>query len=247
MLGTASRLRTVLDAGSLPILPHTMTTPAPEISPSRCTPSEELANSITHGIGAVLAIGALAVLATLATLRGTAWHVVGCTVYGTTLVLLYLASTIYHSVTLPRTKAIMQALDHIAIYLLIAGTYTPFTLVNLRGPWGWSLLALIWGLALVGIASRLGLITGRKALSVGMYVGMGWVVVIAAKPVIAAIPIGGLLLLLFGGLAYTVGIVFYLWHRLPYNHAIWHGFVLAGSALHFLAVLFYVLPVASAG
>lgn len=204
--------------------------------------SEEHLNALSHGIGAVLAVAGLVVLTNSALLHGDAWHVAGCAVYGVTLVILYSASTLYHLVPLSRLKVVFQFLDHSAIYLLIAGTYTPFTLVNLRGPWGWSLFGAVWGLALLGIVSRATVVQHRPVLAVAFYVAMGWVAVIAVKPILAAVAPGGLLLILAGGLTYTAGVIFYAWERLPYNHAVWHVFVLAGSALQFFAVLFYVLP-----
>jgi len=203
---------------------------------------EEMANTLSHGAGVVLSVVGLAVLSTLATLHGTVWHVVGCSVYGVTLVLLYLASTLYHGLPLSRAKVILQSLDHGAIYLLIAGTYTPFTLVNLRGPWGWSLFGIVWGLALLGILSRATILSRRPAVSVAFYIAMGWIAVVAVKPILAAIPIGCLILMLMGGVAYTAGVIFYAWERLPYNHAVWHCFVLTGSAFQFFAVLLYVVP-----
>lgn len=205
---------------------------------------EEIANSVTHGIGAALAVVGLIVLTVLACLRGDAWHVVGCSVFGTTLVLLYVASTLYHSIPHRRAKRVLQALDHTAIYLLIAGSYTPFTLVNLRGPWGWSLFGVIWGLALLGILFRFSVLRRSHVACVTLYIAMGWTALVAVKPLLSAVESGGLILILLGGIAYTAGVAFYAWRRLPYNHAIWHGFVLAGSALHFFAILFYVLPVA---
>jgi len=204
--------------------------------------SEEYLNALSHGIGALLAVAGLIVLTHSALLYGDAWHVVSCAIYGVTLVTLYSASTLYHLVPLSRLKVVFQFLDHSAIYLLIAGTYTPFTLVNLRGPWGWSLFGAVWGLALLGIVSRATFIRHRPGIAVVFYVAMGWVAVIAVKPILAAIAPGGLLLIVAGGLTYTAGVVFYAWERLPYNHAVWHVFVLAGSALQFFAVLFYVLP-----
>jgi hemolysin III len=210
----------------------------------RYSVGEEIANSLIHGLGAVLAIGGLAVLTTFASLRGDAWHVVGCSVFGATLVLLYTASTLYHSIQVPRVKAVLRRLDHSAIYLLIAGTYTPFVLVNLRGAWGWSLFGVIWALAVAGIVLRTTPLSRLPAVAVVLYVAMGWAVVVAAKPLIRAVAPGGLLLLLLGGLAYTGGLVFYAWRGLPYSHALWHGFVLVGSILHFFAVLFYVVPLA---
>ncbi len=210
----------------------------------RYTLGEEIANSVIHGVGGLLAIGGLAVLTTFAALQGSAWHVVACSVYGATLVVLYTASTLYHSIRPPRAKAVLRVIDHSAIFLLIAGTYTPFTLVNLRGPWGWSLFGVVWGLAALGIVFQLGMLR-RPVASVLLYVGMGWTVLIAIKPLLGAIPSGGLALLVSGGLAYTAGIAFYAWRWLPYHHAVWHLFVLAGSALHFFAILFYVIPMAA--
>ena len=208
----------------------------------RYTLREEIASSVTHGVGAVLAIAGLAVLAAFAARHGDAWHVVSSSIFGATLVLCFTASTLCHSVQAERIKQTLRALDHSAIFLLIAGTYTPFLLVNLRGPWGWSLFAVIWGLTFAGIALRL-LLKGRlHGLVVSIYIAMGWIVVVAIQPMLERVGTGGLILLAAGGLAYTTGVIFYKWRRLPYNHAIWHGFVLAGAALHFFAVLFYVIP-----
>jgi hemolysin III len=212
----------------------------------RYSRGEEIANSITHGIGIVFAITALAVLASYASLYGDAWHIVSCSVFGATLILLYVASTLYHAIQQPVAKSVLRVLDHSAILVLIAGTYTPFTLVNLRGPWGWTLFGVIWGLAAIGIVIETTRLRRFRAGLIALYVVMGWAVVAAVKPMLESVSSGGLLLLLAGGLAYTGGIVFYLWKRLPYNHAIWHLFVLAGSALHFFAVLFSVIPVAGA-
>ncbi len=209
---------------------------------ARYSPGEEIANSITHGVGLFLAIGGLATLTALASLRGTAWHIVGYSIFGATLVLSYATSTLYHSLPIPRAKSVLRVFDHCAIFLLIAGTYTPFLLVNLRGPWGWSLFGVIWALAALGIVFKVTMLRRWTAMSVVLYVAMGWVVVVAAKPMLSAVAPGGLLLLLLGGLAYTAGVGFYAWRRLPYHHAIWHLFVLAGSVSHFFAVLFYVIP-----
>jgi hemolysin III len=203
---------------------------------------EEIANSITHGTGILLAIVGLAVLTAFAAVNGNAWHVVASSIFGGALILCYTTSTLYHSIQIERVKHVLRALDHSAIFLLIAGTYTPFTLISLHGTWGWSLFGVVWGLAVVGIALRL-LLNGRwHGLVVGLYVAMGWTMVVAAKPLIANLAPGGVALLAGGGLVYTAGVVFYKWRRLPYHHAIWHGFVLLGSALHFFAVLFYVIP-----
>jgi hemolysin III len=206
---------------------------------------EEIANSVTHGLGVVLSIAGLAVLAAFASLYGTVWHVVSSSIYGATQILLYTASTLYHSIPLPRAKAVLRVFDHSAIFLLIAGTYTPFALVNLRGPWGWSMLGVMWALALAGIALQ-GILMRQKALVTALpYVGMGWVAMVGVKPMLEAVAPGGLALLLAGGLAYTLGVFFYVWRRIPYHHAIWHLFVLAGSACHYFAVLFYVIPLAA--
>ncbi len=203
---------------------------------------EEIANSITHGIGALLSIGGLAVLVGFASLRGDAWHIASCSIFGSTLILLYVASTLYHSIPLPNIKEILRMIDHSAIYLLIAGTYTPFMLVNLRGPWGWSLFGIIWGIAIAGILLKTTSVGRLPGISLGFYLAMSWIVIIAIKPMLAVLDKGGLELLLLGGLTYTAGIVFYSWKKLPYSHAIWHLFVLAGSCFHFFAILFYVIP-----
>ena len=212
--------------------------------PSAARPSrrEEAANSLTHGMGILLALAGLAALGVSASRYGTARAVVGCVVFGVTLVALYSASTLYHAVAQPRAKAVLRDLDHSAIFLLIAGTYTPFTLVSLHGPWGWSLFGVVWGLAVAGIALRLALGRRPAALFVALYLAMGWCIVVAAKPLLAAVPPGGIALLAAGGLAYSSGVAFYVWRRLPYHHAIWHSFVLAGSAFHYAAVLRYVAP-----
>jgi hemolysin III len=203
---------------------------------------ERIANSVTHGVGAVLAAGGLAVLVTAAALHGNAWHIVGCAIFGTALVLLYTASTLYHSIPNSRARRVLQAFDHSAIFVCIAGTYTPFTLVTLRGPWGWSLFGVVWAAAIGGIVQRA--VMGRRApiVRVVLYVAMGWVAVVAFKPLVAALASGGVALVIGGGVAYTLGILFYATDRRAYHHAIWHGFVLVGSVLHFLAVFLYVIP-----
>ncbi len=209
---------------------------------TRRIPLDELANSVTHGIGLALSLVGLVVLIILAALHGSAWHIVSCAVYGATLVLLYAASTLYHAVQSPRAKYVLKILDHASIYLLIAGTYTPFTLVTLRGGWGWTLFGLVWGLALFGVLFKVWFVNHFAIVSTAVYVLMGWLVVIAAKPLLARVPHGELAWLMAGGVAYTAGIVFYGWRRIPYHHAIWHIFVMAGSICHYCAVLFYILP-----
>lgn len=200
---------------------------------------DEIASAITHGLGLALSIVALFVLVLIAAAEGTVWHVVGCSVYGGSLVALYLASTLYHLVWHPRWKAALRVVDHACIFLLIAGTYTPFTLTALRGAWGWSLLALVWTFALAGITYKL--IRARHGLpeSAMPYILLGWLALIAAKPLVESIPLAGLLWLLGGGLAYTLGTIFYSLDGRRFFHAIWHLFVMAGSALHFCAVLYY--------
>ena len=201
----------------------------------------ERLNGYSHLLGAVAAAAGLAVLVVLAGRQGDAWKLVSFSVYGATLILLYLFSTLYHSAR-GRAKTILQKFDHNAIYLLIAGTYTPFTLVTLRGPWGWALFGVVWGLAVLGIViDSLHQRNARRILPVVIYLLMGWVALVALGPLIEALPRSGLLWLVGGGLFYTVGIAFYaLDARLPHAHGIWHLFVLAGSVCHYLAILLYV-------
>lgn len=204
--------------------------------------AEEIANSVTHGLGAVLSVAGLAILVVLAAAHGTAWHVVGCAVFGAALVVMYLSSTLYHGIAHRRAKQVLQLFDHSAIYLAIAGTYTPFMLVSLKGAWGWTLLSLVWLAAVGGIALRAACGRRARALRVALYIVMGWVGIVAAPRLMASLGAAGLSLLVAGGIVYTVGVAFYGWRRLPYHHAIWHVFVLGGSILHFFAVLFYVIP-----
>jgi len=213
---------------------------------NRYTPGEEIANSVTHGVGAGLSIAALSILVTYAGSLGDVWRMVSFSIYGATLVLLYLASTFYHGFRSPRLKGIFRVLDHSAIFLLIAGTYTPFMLVSLRGWWGWTLFGVVWGLALCGILLEVFFMDRYKVLTMVLYIGTGWVAIVALKPLLSAVPPGGLLWLGVGGITYTLGVIFYLWEGMPYNHAIWHLFVLGGSVCHFFCILFYVLPVHNA-
>ena len=207
---------------------------------SQYSASEELANALTHGIAAAASLGAGAVLITLSALWGDVWQLSGAIVYVATLFVMYLASTVYHSIPQPKLKARFKVLDHCAIYLLIAGTYTPFMLVGLRGPWGWSLLTVIWSLAAAGIAFKL-FFTGRfKLISTLIYIAMGWLIVVAVKPMMNSLSAFTLQWLLAGGLFYTLGTVFYMAKKIPYSHSIWHGFVIAGSACHFVAVMSHV-------
>ena len=204
---------------------------------------EEVMNAVTHGIGTVLAVAGLILLILFAYRYGSVWHVVSFSIYGITLVLLYLASTLYHSFTNERVKYILKIVDHSAIYLLIAGTYTPFMLVPLHGTLGWTILWLVWGFAVAGIIFQIFFVKRFKFMATMCYVFMGWFIVVAIKPLIATLAAAGMIWLVVGGLFYTFGTVFYLWKKLPYNHAIWHLFVLAGSISHFIAVFFYVLPI----
>lgn len=211
----------------------------------RYSVAEEIANSVTHGMGVLFSIAGLAILTAFASLFGTVWHVVSCSIYGATQIFMYTASTLYHSIPLPRAKAVLRQFDHAAIFLLIAGTYTPFALVNLRGPWGWTILTVIWGFAILGIVLQTWLMRRSRLVATIPYLAMGWMAVIAIKPLLETVAPGGLLLLMCGGLAYTVGTIFYISRRLRFHHAFWHAFVLAGSMLHFFAILFYVIPLAS--
>lgn len=218
----------------------------PAMSTTKALPQyslgEEIANSITHGCGIVLSIAGLAILCAFAARYGSALHVAAGAIFGATLIFCYTTSTLYHAIPLARVRQALRTLDHSAIFLLIAGTYTPFMLISLGDATGWTILVVIWSLAIVGIVAEVMLKGRYHGLVVTAYVAMGWVAAFALGPLVKALGTGGLVLLLAGGLAYTVGVIFYKWRRLPYNHAIWHGFVLAGSALHFFAVLFYVIP-----
>jgi hemolysin III len=207
----------------------------------RLTP-EEVANCATHGVGLALSVAGFVALVVLAWGHGDAWHVGSCGVYGASLVALYLASTLYHGARAPRAKRLLQALDHCGIYLLIAGTYTPFTLVTLRGPWGWTLFGLVWGLALAGILFRVLCGERYRPLAVASYVMLGWLCVVAVKPILELVPLGALAWIAAGGLTYTAGVFFFAAERIPHHHAIWHLFVLGGSICHYVAVLLYVLP-----
>ena len=204
------------------------------------TLGEEIANSITHSVGIGLSIAALVILVILASRRGDAWKIVSFSIYGATLFLLYLSSTLYHSFVNPKIKNIFRILDHSAIYLLIAGTYTPLTLTLMRGTWGWTLFGLAWAMAIGGIIVTTFLLDKLKALLVLSYVVMGLLAIIAIKPMIQMVPRGMIAWLFIGGACYILGIIFYLWKKLPYHHTIWHLFVLAGSISHFLGILFYL-------
>jgi hemolysin III len=209
---------------------------------ARYSASAERANALTHGLGAVLSVAALCMLVINANAIGGTYRIVSVSVFGASMVLLYSASTWYHSVRDPRWKHWLRVFDHASIYLLIAGTYTPFTLVGLGGGWGWSLFGVVWGMAVCGVTLKIFFVNKLPALSVGVYIGMGWLAIIAIKPVVAALPPAGLFWLVVGGLAYTFGVIFYCWKSLPHHHAIWHLFVMTGTACHFISVYWYVLP-----
>ncbi|MBO2942749.1 hemolysin III family protein [Paenibacillus sp. F411] len=204
---------------------------------------EEIANAITHGIGAALSVAALVLLIVFSSLKGNAWHVVSFTIYGTTMLLLYMNSTLVHSFKEGKAKDIFEFLDHSSIYLFIAGTYTPFLLVAIRGPLGWSLFGIIWGIALFGCIFKAFFVKKFLFMSTVFYVAMGWLIVIAWAPLNAVVAQQGMNLLVGGGVLYTLGTIFYVWRGFPFHHAIWHLFVLAGSVLHFFAVLLYLLPI----
>lgn len=205
--------------------------------------AEEIFNAVTHGVGVVFAVAALVLMIVFASLYGNAWHIVSATIYGTTLVMLYMASTLYHSFTNEKVKKVFKLLDHSAIFLLIAGTYTPFTLVTIRGVVGWLLFGVVWTFAIVGIILKIFFVGRFKVLSTLFYILMGWLIVVAMKPLTAAMPTPGLWLLIAGGLLYTLGSFFYIRKNRAFNHGIWHLFVLGGSVCQFLAVLLYVLPI----
>jgi hemolysin III len=213
-------------------------------NPKLYSTGEEIANGITHGVGAGLSIAGLTLLVVLAAIYGDVWRVVSFSIYGGSMIILFLASTLYHSFQHPQAKRILRIIDHASIYLLIAGTYTPFLLVSMRGAWGWTLLVIVWGLALLGIGFQALFADRFRKLSLLTYILMGWLSVIILKEALVSIPIGGMLLVAIGGVVYTVGVIFYVWKKLPYSHAIWHVFVLGGSMCHYFAVLFYLLPTA---
>ncbi len=204
------------------------------------TAGETWANSLTHGVGVPLSVAGLVLLLLEASGAGDAWRVVSTAIFGTTLILLYTASTLYHALRGEALRRRLRKFDHAAIFLLIAGTYTPFLLVTLRGPWGWSLFGVIWGLAVAGVVLKFWFAGRFKVASTLVYLVMGWLVVLALKPLVAALPSGGLTWLIAGGACYTLGTVFYLWRRLAYHHAVWHLWVLGGSVCHWVAIYGWV-------
>lgn len=203
--------------------------------------SEERINALTHGIGALLSIAALVILITFAALKGNAWHVVGVSIYGSTMLIMYLSSTIVHSLPEGKAKDIFLFIDHSAIYLFIAGTYTPILLVLLRGPIGWTLFGVVWGVAILGIIFKIFFVKRFVIVSTLLYIFLGWFIIIAWKPLSNEMDLMGLIYLIIGGLLYSIGSIFYMWRGFKYHHAVWHIFVILGSAFHFFSILFYVV------
>ena len=217
--------------------------PAAAAVPPPYTAGEEVANVATHGVGAIASGAGLAILLVYSTWFGDVRQVVSTAIFGATMILLYTASTIYHAVPSPRARHVAKIFDHASIYLLIAGTYTPFTLLALRGAWGWALFAAVWSLALAGVAMEAFWVYRPRWISAVVYLAMGWMVVLAGRRLVEALPPGAFPLLVAGGLLYSLGTIFYVMKRVKYAHAVWHGFVLGGSTCHFLAVVLLVLPV----
>ncbi len=203
---------------------------------------EEIANAVTHGLGGLLSVVALVVLVHAALTRGNSWHLASAIVYGLSMFLLYMASTLYHAISHAKARHVFKIIDHAGIYLLIAGSYTPFALLTIRDQGGWWLFGIVWSLAIIGIAFEAFWVNRPKWMSVVVYLGMGWLAVTMIKPLLSSLEPAGVWLLFGGGLAYTFGTIFYVLKRVKFMHAVWHLWVLAGSALHFLAVMFYVFP-----
>lgn len=206
------------------------------------TRREEVANAITHGIGGLLSLAGLILLIVFASLKGTAVHIVTFTVYGVSMLLLYTASTLVHSFPEGKAKDILEIMDHSSIYIFIAGTYTPIVLAVLGGSLGWTLFGIVWGIALFGVVFKLFYTKRFLFTSTLLYIAMGWIIVLAWRPLTANLSVEGVVLLVVGGVLYTVGTVFYVWRSFPFHHAVWHLFVLGGSVAHFFAILLYMLP-----
>ena len=206
----------------------------------RYTLQEEIFNSITHGIGALFSIAALVTLVAFASINGDVIQIISFSIYGFTLFFLFTSSTLYHSIFHEKSKQVFRVLDHISIYLVIAGSYTPIALVAMKGTWGWIIFVLIWSLAAMGIILKIFTINKSKYFSTFLYIIMGWLIVIAIKPLLNTAPPGLFIWLLLGGLTYTLGIIFYICKKIPFNHGIWHIFVLGGTIIHFLGVLFHL-------
>ena len=208
----------------------------------RYSRTEEAANWLTHATATLLSVTGLVLMVVFSARFGDVYHIVSSSIYGASLLLLYSASTLYHLVPFGRAKRLFQKLDHAMIFLLIAGTYTPYTLVNLRGVWGWTIFGVVWGIAAIGFFLELFKSKRLPWLSISLYLGLGWLMLIATKPLLASLEPGGIVLLVGGGLLYSLGIIFYLWKKLPFQHAIWHIFVMAGSLCHFFSIFIYVIP-----
>ncbi len=205
------------------------------------TKAEEIMNAVTHGVGIALSIAGLVILVVFAAIYGDAWKVVASSIYGASMIILYTASTLYHSFSKTKAAYALNMFDHISIYYLIAGSYTPFMLVNLRGAWGWSIFGVVWACAITGTILKIVYGHNFRKISTIIYLAMGWMILIAFYPFVKNVELGGVILLAAGGLAYSFGVIFYKWKTLPFNHAIWHLFVLAGTVLQFFSVLFYVV------
>lgn len=215
--------------------------PQPPLYENPYTLGEDIANVVTHGIGAGLSIAGLILLVVLAVIEGDPRRIVAFSIYGASLIFLYFTSTLYHSFQNIHIKRFMQKVDHSAVYILIAGTYTPFLIISMHGALGWSMLALVWGLALAGILFKMLFINRFEVVATLAYVAMGWMCVLVWQQMVANVPPGGIAWLIAGGVIYTAGVIFYAWQKLPYNHAIWHVFVLGGSVCHFVSVA-YLIP-----
>jgi len=215
-----------------------------KIMPPKLAVGEEIANSVTHGVGALLSVAGTVILLVRAAMYGTAIHVVSFSIFGMSLFLLHLSSTLYHGLHAPRAKRVFWVFDHAAIYLLIAGTYTPFMLISLWGAWGLTLMIAVWALAIIGILLASVFIGRFRKFALALYLTMGWLIILASRELWFNVPHEALVFVAAGGLSYTLGVVFYCWKRMPYSHMIWHLFVLGGSACHYFAILFYLLPTA---
>jgi hemolysin III len=205
--------------------------------------SEEIANAITHGIGALLSIAALVLLVVYSSIYGSVWHIVSFSIYGVTMLLLYFSSTMVHALPKGKAKDLFEIFDHSSIYLFIAGTYTPILFIVVQGALGWTLFGIVWGIATIGIVFKFFFVKRFLFLSTVFYIAMGWLAIFAIKPIVETLPFAGITLLFIGGICYTVGTVFYVWRGFRFHHAIWHLFVLAGTVTHFFLILLYVLPI----
>lgn len=202
---------------------------------------EEIANSITHGIGLLLSISGLVLLVVFASLRGNAWHIVSFSIFGTGMIMVYTSSTLFHAFQKIKIKSILNIIDHSSVFILIAATYTPFTLVTIRGPLGWSIFGVVWAVAIAGIILKIFFIGKYRILSTILYVAIGWILLLAIRSLYMYLPTPGFWLLMAGCFTYSIGVIFYLWRSLPFGHSIWHLFVLGGTICHFFAVILYVL------